>query len=233
MMQTATARLIVILLVVTTSLLILMNASPGPGAQLVDALVLSGDNSLRGFVWTVATYALININPRNLIWTLLLLFFFGRQLEPRWGPASFFRFVALSAVISGVICVPVQLAIPAFRHMPFAGVHAVTNALVVGFALTFGRQQTNIWGVLPIEARHLFWMVAFFEFLFALAGEWPIVPMWLAGFASGWLLITGKWRPSRWGLGIKKGPGRPKRPNPGNLRVVKNDDDDEPPKYLN
>jgi membrane associated rhomboid family serine protease len=241
MMQTATARIIVVILVVTTSLLILMNASPGPGRELVEALVLSAPNTLRGFVWTFFTYALVNLDPRNLIWTLLLLFFFGRTLEPRWGPKSLLRFVALSAAISGAFTALLQLAIPPLRGIPMTGLHAVTNALVIAFALYHGRQQINIWGVLPIEGRHLLWMVAFFEVLFALAGEWPLLPMWISGFASGWLLVTGKWRPSRWGIGRGGGgSGKPKRPNPGNLRVIKGsrededeDDDERPPKYLN
>ncbi|MCC6809246.1 MAG: rhomboid family intramembrane serine protease [Deltaproteobacteria bacterium] len=208
------------------------------GHVLAEYLLLTPTDAVfKGRVWQVATYMWVHVAPLQLLLNMLFLWFFGPQFEARWGPRSFIRFVVLAGIGSGIVATLVGIVMP-FFNVADSGIGGALNALLMAFALAFPEATINFYFLIPVKAKQLIYIVVLVEVVFAAAGMNHQLPGQLGGLLSGWLLITGKWRPSRWGIGGKQG-GRPKRPNPGNLRVVKGggdeDDDDEekPPKYLN
>lgn len=225
-------RLIIACVAIGIAFMITGQADPAFHGQVSDLLLLHPTTTVQGLhVWQVATYMWIHPTPGSLLLSLLFLWMFGPQFEERWGPRSFLRFFILSGIIAGVVAALVGAVVPYFDAIDF-GTGASLNALLMAFAILFPQAQVRFYFFLPVTARQLVYVVVLIEVVMAAAGANHQLPNQLGGLFAGWLLITGKWRPSRWG--ILKSSGKPKRPNPGNLRVIKGDrDDDEPPKYLN
>jgi membrane associated rhomboid family serine protease len=238
MMTPMVLRLLIVNAVLSIVFMILRTTSPELAATISHLVLLTPSEAiLQGRVWQVATYMWFHEQPFQLLMSLLILWFFGPQFEQRWGPKSFLRFFVLAGIGSGVIAALVGVVVP-FFNVDNSGMGAALNGLLMAFALAFPEATVRMYFIIPVTARQLVYVVILIEVVFAAAGSNHQLPAQLGGLLSGYLLVTGRWRPSRWGFG--GGPKtKPRRPNPGNLRVIKGDkdnddkDDDRPPKYLN
>jgi membrane associated rhomboid family serine protease len=221
--------------------MIIGQANPVLYATLADVLLLHPSHAfLGGRVWQVATYMWVHTTPLGLLLSVLILWMFGPQFEQRWGPRSFVKFFVVSGIIAGAVGAVVGTLVPYFDY-PDSSIGGTLNALLMAFAMAFPQAQVRLYFLIPVTARQMLYIIVLIEVVFAAAGSNRHLPTQLGGLVGGWMLITGRWRPSRWGIG-KGSSGKPKRPNPGNLRIIKgsrdddDDDDDDserPPKYLN
>lgn len=213
-------RLLIACTAITVALLVLARVDPGLASVVFHYTVLSPGLVVHGFVWQLVTYLFIHIDPMHLLFNMLGLYFFGPMFERTWGPRSFLRFLLLAGVGAGVVVVLAGLAIPAWDE-PTNGLSGAIVALVTAFAVMYPEQQVYFYGLLPIKGKHLVLIGIGLDLLFALAGSNTSLPAHLGGYGMGYLLVTGKWRPSRW---IKRGGGRKPKSGPPYLKVVKPED---------
>ena len=165
----------------------------------------------------------------NLLLSLFIFWLFGRSFESQRGTPYFLRFVGFAAVGAAVLAVPINLllnpvleSILLFKDQTLAsGPNPVIDAFLVHLAIVAPRSNILLGFVFPVQTRQVVYFVLGIELLFGLMTGMATISVTLGGIAMGYLLTTGKWRPSAWNL--------PKRSNtkrrPSHLRVVK---DDEP-----
>ena len=172
---------------------------------------------------------------------MLFLFFMGPILESGWGPRSFLRFFLISGAGAGGFVILAGLLFPYFDY-PTVGMSGALNAMLMAFAIARPEAPVRFMFVLQLTARQLVWVVVLIEVLMAVSGDRTAsFPAHMGGLAMGYLLVTGRWRPSRWGITWfqRKGKKSKLSGKAGNLRIVRSDDDDddddETPskKYLN
>jgi membrane associated rhomboid family serine protease len=232
--------LLIVEAVCTVVFMFIANVAPDTAALLNHFLALTPSLTIRGFVWQPLTYLFMHAGAMHLLLNMLMLWLLGMQLEARWGSKSFLRFFLISGVGSGLAVVLTGLAIPYF-NAPTVGMSGATNALLMALVLANPEATFNFYFVLPIKAKHLIWIIVLIEVLMALSGSSASFPAHMGGLAMGYLLVTGKWRPSRWGFLKGRGVGKKLslKGRAGNLRIVRPDDDDDEdddhktPKYLN
>jgi len=162
---------------------------------------------LRGFVWQPLSYGFVADSPMGVIFGALILWQLGGALEQTWGTRRMATFALGTTVLAGVVTVLVALAVPMLREIPFPGGWVMGSALWVAYGLSFGRQQTNFWG-LPVSGNVFALIGVGFVFLNgAFSGFYRELPAAVAllltwgylrlGGPSDWFLRFQSWRLQR------------------------------------
>ncbi len=195
------------------------------GAALVPRAVGAGE------VWRLLTWSLLETSPVSLLFEVLTLYWFGRDLCWAWGPRRFLAMWAGFAAASGAIATffALALALPA----GWAGPWPVLLAFVVAWGLLYPERQILLMLALPVTGRSLVWLTVLGTLLFAVfygfadflpefAAE-GLVLLWFRGVSP-----RGAWQSFRIWLGERR-----LRRKARHLRVVKKNGTGGPPRYLN
>ena len=173
----------------------------GQYLRLVPGLVL------RGYVWQPLSYAFVEGSPMGVIFGALILWQLGGALEQTWGTRRMAAFALGTTVLAGAITVLLALVVRALLGIPFTGGWVMGTSLWVAYGLSFGRRQTNFWG-LPVSGNvfaligvgFVFLNGAFSSFLLVIPEAVALLLTWaylrLGGPAS-WILRLQGWRLQR------------------------------------
>jgi membrane associated rhomboid family serine protease len=107
-------------------------------------------------VWQLVTYGFVHddTGPWHLLFNMMAVYFFGREVEALLGRNEFYRFYFTAIVLAGIAWVAsVQLSQPALAAQTFlVGASGAVMAVVAVFIWYFPRQTVYIYGVLPVPA---------------------------------------------------------------------------------
>ena len=140
------AAWLAVALIVGSVVFALTHEGLGPLLLLVPGAVL------RGYVWQPLSYGFVDDSPMGVIFGALILWQLGGALEKTWGTRRMSAFAVGTTVLAGVVTVLLALLVPALAFQRFAGGFVMGSALWVAYGLSFGRQQTNFWG-LPVSGN--------------------------------------------------------------------------------
>lgn len=125
----------------------------GPVSFYLD---LHAPSVLHGEVWRLLTYAFVH-DPRE-IWTILfnmlLLWWFGRDLEEMYGSREFLLFYLVSVLLGGLIFVAFSLT--GVLSFPLTGSGVPTAAVLTLCAVHYPRRIIYLFLLLPVPL----WLVA-------------------------------------------------------------------------
>ncbi len=120
--------------------------------------------------WQLVTYGFVHHGVLHILFNMLFLYFFGRDVEGIYGRYEFLRLYLVAIVLAGLVWVVATAPTTAAdRPIPLVGASGGVMAVVILFVLHFPRQTIYIWGVLPVPA----WVLG----VFFVVGD-------LLGFAS-------------------------------------------------
>lgn len=182
-------------------------------------------------VWELVTYGFVHDDrdPSHLLFNMIALWFFGREIEAIMGRGEFFRFYLTAIVLAGIAWVAsVQLGQPLLAPQTFlVGASGAVMAVLAVFVWYFPRQTVYIWGVLPVPvwALGVLYVVSDLQGAASHSGTVAHVAH-LAGAAFGLLYAWRGWNLG--GLGELSEQWRDRRRR---MRVVR--PDDEPPSSRN
>jgi len=177
-----------------------------PGARTVaSALYLhpawaDPDTVLHGRIWQLLTYMWMHDlrTPLHILFNLLMLWMFGTVLEQRWGGRPLLVFYVLCGVGGAIVTVLAALIAPGLFGAPVLGASGAVLGLIAAFARTFPNQNIYLWFALPLPARYLIPLTIAIDLLFFLTNPLGMAfATHMGGLGAGWLLVTGRWRPSR------------------------------------
>jgi membrane associated rhomboid family serine protease len=187
----------------------------------------------QGQVWRLVTWVFMEGSALSLLFTGLMLFWFGRDLCYAWGTQRFLATYFGVAVGAGLVtCLIARFLLPgALLGWPFAGAASVSSALVIAWGMIFPERQMLYQFLFPISGRTLVWLTPAVTLLFAildraLASSVPdfAAQALIFGYARGWSL-RGFWQSLR----IRNYERRARR-RASHLKVVNKND---PPKWMN
>jgi membrane associated rhomboid family serine protease len=120
---------------------------------VTDLFALSGSQLLRGFVWQPVTYMFLH-DTRNLyhiLFNLLALWFFGREVEYFIGPKYFTRLYFCGGLAGAAL----WLAFNLYSSAYVLGASAAVLACVIAFATLFPDREVTLllFFVLPVSLR--------------------------------------------------------------------------------
>jgi membrane associated rhomboid family serine protease len=121
-------------------------------------LCLSLPGIASGHVWQVFTYAFIYFpnSPWPILWDMLFLWWFGRELEDIYGPKEFLAFYLAIVLLSAGVYLLFPFLIGVAATFPLFGASTAVLAVLVLAACHFPRKTINLFFILPVPI----WLVA-------------------------------------------------------------------------
>jgi membrane associated rhomboid family serine protease len=169
-------------------------------AAVLSYVPVTSHGVLTGEVWRLFTYALLHdlSSPFHLLFNALSIYFFGRDLEQRWGAARSLVFLLVSVVLGGVFVVAAGAA--GIGGGQAHGASAYALGLWVAWGLTFRDRQFLLYFAIPVKGIHAVWLALFFWLLDAVSMSRVSAAAHLGGIVAAFVLVRGVWRPLAWKL---------------------------------
>jgi membrane associated rhomboid family serine protease len=153
----AVRRLILLNVGAFFALAILSWVSPSINRVLTAHLLLEPFAVIRGEVWQLFTYSVVNPGILSIVFAMLTLWFTGSLLEGNYG-SRWLTELYWSSVIGGAVIASAVSFTHIFGLRPDAvavGVWAGIFGLLVAIAMLFGDQEFLLWFVIRIKAKYL------------------------------------------------------------------------------
>jgi membrane associated rhomboid family serine protease len=102
-------------------------------------------------IWRLVTYAFLHDTVRltHILFNMLFLYWFGRDMEDRYGPREFLAFYLVSAVVGGIAFVLTPL-VGLGESGSVVGASGAVTAVMVLYALHYPRKVIYLFLFLPI-----------------------------------------------------------------------------------
>ncbi len=184
--------------------------------ELDPAAVRSGE------VWRLLTYAFLHdpYQPMHILFNMLFLWWFGKDMEDLYGAREFLAFYLVSATLGGLA----YFGWAVYGHIlnPCVGASGAVTAVMVLFAFHYPRRRVWIWFLFPVPV----WVIVAFQVVldtYLFVGRVPTstaVTVHLAGAVFALLYYQGHWRLLNWWSNLRlRQRARP------NLRVYREEAD--------
>ena len=125
--------------------------------------------SLRLFQFV--TYLFVHASPLHLLFNMVILYFFGRELEIYWGTRYFLRYYFVSGIGAGIISLPFMWGV----GVPLVGASGALFALLIAFGILFPDRVVTflLFFFIPfrMRARQMVMVFIGLEMLFLLGRE--------------------------------------------------------------
>jgi membrane associated rhomboid family serine protease len=135
-------------------------------------------------VWRLATYVFVNGSITGVLFTLLMIWSLGSEIEPRWGSRRFTIFLGLATVVAGLLGLAVGGG---------AGFAPALLALIFAWMLEGPSQPLSFFGVLPMTRLGFAILALVFVVFSELEGtrSFPRLAFVLGGLPVAWLFTRG------------------------------------------
>jgi len=166
------------------------------------------DRITSGWVWTFVTYLPFHMpnDPFGLLFDIMLLWSLGGIFGHRWRERHFLFFYIAGGVGGALVDWLLFLALPSLFYYPLMGTSGCTFALFTAFWLVLGDMPVSVFGSAPMRGKWVFYAIAGLEVLFFFTGGNHHFGVQIGGVLTGWLLVTGRWRPRKLKAWLDKGP---------------------------
>lgn len=198
----------------------------------------------QGYLWQLVTYMFLHTTQvTHILFNMLMLWFFGAELEQRWGRRFFATYYFVTGVGAAIIYVAgTALAAGLFNigvftlAIPVQGASGAVFGLLLAYGMLFGERVIHFMMIFPMKAKFFVLIMGFVEFASLLSsrerGSEVAYLAHLGGIISGFLFLKGWgwWQRRQWNKkAAQKHRGR-------NLRLVVDNDKEEDkngPRYWN
>lgn len=141
----------------------------GNYSPVTAALSLRLDQVLGGQVWRLITSAFCHSTGQffHIVFNMLILFFFGREMERKYGSGEFLAFYLMAAVFSSLAYLLVDFLTG--NIVPAIGASGAVMGVLILFACNYPRQEILLWFVIRMQIRWLVAILVFMDLVPALA----------------------------------------------------------------
>lgn len=193
------------------------------------------------WVWQLFTYMFLHsTGVFHVLFNMLTLWWFGSELESRWGQRFFLTYYLVCGIGAGIIYVAGMVAYyfatgqATSMSAPLVGASGATYGLLLAYGILFGEREIYFMMLFPMKAKYFVMIIGAVEMVTLLdSGTGSTVSnlAHLGGLAVGFLYLSMVAR-----MRSKGAPGRAKHGR--RLKLVVNNDrkdqeDQNGPKYWN
>jgi membrane associated rhomboid family serine protease len=209
-----------------------MTTKNGFSSPLFDLFALVPERVVRGEIWRLLTCAFLHSETQvfHVVMNMLVLWWFGSEVEEIYGPKEFLATYLVAAVFSSLAFVGFEYAAhPDTLHIAVGASGAITTMMVL-FALHFPTRKILIMMIIPMPALlavALYVMLDIFGIMGAGVGDKNVAfAAHLGGALFGFLYYRFHWRVLNWWPSrMSMKPQRTARPR---LRVYREPEPDAP-----
>ncbi len=164
------------------------------------------------YIWQPLTYAFLHGGTFHLLFNLLVFYMMAGDLEAFWGPRSFYKFCAATAVagplLQVLLWIGAYLINPEWINSelfirPTIGASGMVFGILAAYGMLYGEASILVFFVVPMKMRVFVISLAVYEMgmgLFSASGEVAHI-FHLGGMLAGYLMIKYK------GPGLRGGGG--------------------------
>lgn len=174
----------------------------GRSIGVLQHLFLFPTTFFEGQIWQLATYMFLHDfgDPFHLIFNMFVLWMFGSIFEPQWGTRGFLFYYFACGLGGGVAVILMALLFPdtMFFQSPVLGASAAVLGFVIAFSVRFPDSYVYLFFMLPIKARYIGLATVIGDLAINFFAQGHIASQaHIGGMLTGYLLLTGYWRPKR------------------------------------
>ena len=181
--------------------------TPG-GGSLLEWLMFVPDRMLDGLVWTPFTYLFLHGNLMHLFGNMLMLYFFGPEVERVLGSRQFVRFYLLCGAFGVLANFLPYFLIAGGGNVAVVGASGATLGVLVAFAMIEPDRKIFLFPIpFPVTSRALVMFIVAMNLISAAGGgSNTSVATHFGGMVLGYVYM--KWRPiflrAQWSKKSKK-----------------------------
>jgi membrane associated rhomboid family serine protease len=221
-----------IILISTGACFLLFSILKAVGAfNLVSVLGLSASDLVRGHVYQLITYPLVETGLMGFVFNSLIIWFIGSELEGQWGSKIYLRFLLINVVVVGLIYSILNVALFYGTQAYFGSLHGLSGinfAMLASYAILYPDRQMAFMMIFPMKSRTFCLILAAIEAYLALFSDLTSSWAHLLAMVISYFVIKFQGRPLL--KKILQSDFRSKKTTRGHLYVVK-DEDQKPPKF--
>jgi membrane associated rhomboid family serine protease len=199
------------------------------GLSLVKLMGLSLDGIQNGFVFQFVTYPLVASGLMDVVFTGLLIWFLGSDLEKMWGQKNYISYLLLTAVFTGLFYLLISLVNSKLAVYPIYGMSIFSSAMCVSYAVIYPDRVFQFFMLIPVKAKYFCLILAgmsLYNGIFSPGGAVAWAQLFSMGIGFGFVFfVRSKYYHGIFGRLSFKG----RRKSKANLKIVK--DDQKPPRY--
>jgi membrane associated rhomboid family serine protease len=156
----------------------------------------------RLWAWQLVTYQFLHdpVGLAHVLFNMLMLWMFGRELERMWGGPRFVAFYLGCGAAGGLLHATMTTALGRGGDVPVIGASGAVLGLFAAWAVYWPHRQILMFFVVPMEMRFAVLITAGIELLLAWNPAHGVANFaHLGGMAAGWLWLKHGWRLGRIG----------------------------------
>lgn len=167
----AVKRIFLINVGVFLLLALLGGTAPHLRNSLVDLFAENPRRSIpRLFVWQFLTYMFIHVDGLHILFNMMILWFFGPELEYRWGRRGFWQFYLVTGIGAGLL--HAAIALVTGRELgPIIGASGALFGILLAYAAYFPGRMVYFYGIFPIQMKYLVFFIVLVEFFTVRGGS--------------------------------------------------------------
>ncbi len=129
---------------------------------LVPALVKE-----KGWVWQFVTYIFMHGHPLHLLLNMLILWYFGSEIEMKLGRKQFLFYFLLCGIGAGVFNYAVNMIFSDVTRLshPIIGASGAIFGILAAYGIFFGERYFLVFFVFPMKAKYFVLIMALVELI--------------------------------------------------------------------
>jgi membrane associated rhomboid family serine protease len=143
--------------------------------------------------WQFVTYMFSHAGITHILFNMLALFIFGRQLEYRMGSREFILYYMVTGTLAGVLSFALYMLTGAY-NVSLLGASGAIFAVQLAYAAFFPDAVIYIWGIIPLRAPVMVIVFTALELFSGLSGIGNTAHFThLFGFVAGFFYSLVRW----------------------------------------
>lgn len=126
-----------------------------------------------GWVWQFVTYLFLHGHPFHLLLNMLILWYFGAEIEMKLGEWRFVGYYFLCGVGAGIFnfFVNITFVDPQNLMNPIIGASGAIFGLLAAYGIFFGERYFLVFFLFPMKARYFVLVIAAVELIMGVQGN--------------------------------------------------------------
>ncbi len=135
---------------------------------LVPALVQN-----RGWAWQFVTYIFLHGHPLHLLLNMLILWYFGAEMEQKMGESAFLRYFFICGIGAGIFNFGVNLLFSDYSHLthPIIGSSGAIFGILAAYGIFFANRYFLVFFLFPMKAKYFVLVMAGMELILGVEGN--------------------------------------------------------------
>jgi membrane associated rhomboid family serine protease len=242
----AVKALVITNLVVWIGLILILQGLILRNSVIFDYFALIPSRTITQFwVWQIFTYMFLHASGVfHVLFNMMVLWFFGSELESRWGRRFFTTYYLVCGVGAGIIYLIGSFAYAfmsgsvGVMEAPLVGASGATYGLLLAYGILYGEREIYFMMLFPMKAKYFVMIIGAVEMVTLLdagMGSQTANLAHLGGIAVGFAFLSfvARWRAREAGGSSSSKRGRKLKLVVNNDRVTDKNGNDKGPRYWN